>query len=244
MCRVIILLCMFFACALSAGKNEQRVFDVEKGVRYQISFEAKSELATEWELQIVDEKERKLLDGNFREFYQVISPGDWRKYRQIFYVPKDGKKLYFSVKGNAKLRNVKLEKVSDEMLNPNPDFAYGVNDFTFYGKSKKIEIVDNKKGQRVIKLNPRGSIVTDPIPIKGIRTLWLPRLWPCSMHIAFLDDDMCFVGELTWQGNGAFEIPAKASWLIASVCRTSGDVNEAVNVVPIVFMREDPKKKK
>lgn len=241
--KINLLIFLLFPISLIAVGKEQKTYAVESGIRYQLAFEAKTSEGSTWELQVVDAKERKLLDGNFREFYQMFRPGDWEKYRQIFCVPKDGEKLYFSVQSTVETRNITLEKVPDDPLNPNSDFTYGLHDFTAYGKSRNIEIVENEKGQRVIRLNPRGSIVTDPIPVKGIKTLWLPHFWPCSMHIAFLDDDMCFVGELTWQGNGSFNIPEKVSWLIASVCRTSGNVNEPVNVRPIKFMREDPKKK-
>ena len=176
---MIVKRCVFgllFACVAAVGSAEEqpagavKEFEVDPLTRYQLSFDAVVAPGAEadWEVRIFSKDGLLPYEGVFKYDWQKIRP-EQKSYRHAFLTPAGGRRLKFLIHHQGALpetRDVKLEKIEGENLVINGDFSAGLGNYSGWNTRHMAELVKDELGQSVLKCEPEGYAITDPIPVE------------------------------------------------------------------------------
>ena len=170
--KIVILLLLSLSAITYASKDLHsktiKEFKVDPLSRYKLTFKADGGEAT-WKLRIFNKAGLLPYEGVFAYDWQKISPAK-KNYTHIFLTPRDGEKLQFTIsskENTAKIADVTLEKITDANPVLNNDFAAGLGNYSGWNDHKRSELVENDKGKIVLKCEPTGYGITDPIPVEA-----------------------------------------------------------------------------
>jgi hypothetical protein len=123
-----------------------------------------------WELLFSNSKGKRVKRSFV--FFENIIHGKWHVYTESFYPPEGSKYLNILFTNKNKLckvyiDNIKLKVVTDEdgTLNLNPEFKYGLYDYSgYYMYNTKITQQDD--GKFAVDVSEGSYVMTTPVPVK------------------------------------------------------------------------------
>lgn len=136
--------------------------DLKRGVKYKLSFWAKSEsentfennpltkkafrdvhrkkkglILPEWTLQFYDDNKAYKQSRILYSYYKIVYSNKWKKYEDVFFLAPGSTvaRIIFRNGSKAKLLidDVSVEEIKESALNINPEFKYGKYNHTGYG---------------------------------------------------------------------------------------------------------------
>jgi len=219
----------FLCTSLQAFADPEVVkeFEVEPLTRYRVAFQAKAGPgeAAEWELQFLTMDGLVPHEGVHKNAWQKIQSGQ-NSYQHVVLSPENAgvlKVLLHSKGKSPELEGLKLEKVEDKNLAINGDFAAGPGNYSGWSTRHMAELIEDDQGQILLKCQPEGYAISDPIPVEpgGIY-----RLQPGSTgggRILLYDRDLLrtgilFEGGFQTEKDPQIEIPMDTAFIRVEYC--------------------------
>ncbi len=122
-----------------------------------------------WELLFTDENGKKITYGS--PLSSVMAHNGWTRYEEIFYAPLNSKELqivfhnFMNMKNKLFIDDMKLETIDEGALNINPDFRYGIYNYSGYSP-RNARIVELEKGVFAMDASPDNSFSSTHIPVR------------------------------------------------------------------------------
>ncbi len=122
-----------------------------------------------WELLFTDENDKKITRG--APLSAVMAHGSWTRYEEIFYAPPRSRELqiifhnFMNMQNKMFIDDMKLEIIDEGALNINPDFRYGLYNYSGYSP-RNSRIVELEKGKFAMDASPENSFSTTTIPVR------------------------------------------------------------------------------
>lgn len=198
-----------------------KAFKVEPLTRYKLSFDATGNIAS-WELRIFNNKGLLPYEGVFAYDWQKIIP-ERKNYTHSFLTPRDGVLLKFIINGNKatpQISSIKLEQITDENPVINNDFAAGLGNYSGWNDHKRAKLVKNEKGKIVLKCEPTGYALTDPIPVESGATYRYTK-GSYTGRILVYDYDLLrvdIIDDYHYKQNPFLKMPKDATYIRIEYC--------------------------
>ena len=218
-----IFLLLLLSIALLTGLNAKTVkeFKLEPLTRYRLSFNASGKNST-WELQIFNKDGLLPYEGSFKNNWQKIVSAR-KKYTHSFFSPRDGALLKFIVdsqRNMPELSDIKLEKISNTNPVVNGDLSAGMDNYSGWNTHKRAKLIKDSNGRILLKCQPDGYAVTDPIPVEPGATY---RYTPGSRigQVLTYTRDLLRIGLLPRyhrKSNPFIKIPADTAFIRLEYC--------------------------
>lgn len=160
----------FLAMTAAAAETTVREFAVAPLTRYKLAFEAdvKAESRAAWEVRIFNGEGLLPFEGVFSADWQRLAPGR-KSYSHEFLTPRDGAllKLVIVSEGvSPVLGAIELFPITNGNPVVNGDFAAGPGNFSGWNTRRLARMETNAEGRLVLRCDPQGYILTDPIPVE------------------------------------------------------------------------------
>ncbi len=208
--------------AASAAPATVKEFEVEPLTRYRLSFEGEAAPGAEgrWQLQVFTPGGLLPYEGLFDADWQKIPSGK-RTYQHEFLTPRDGHLLKFetgSTGASPQISDIKLEKIADKNLVLNGNLSAGPDNYSGWNTRFLAELTKNDDGRLVLKCEPAGYAVTDPIPVEAGATYRFTKDSTPGARVLIYDRDLLQVDMIVPEKTSEFVTPPDAAFIRLEYC--------------------------
>jgi len=220
-CLAVLVTAFASLASASAAPVIVKEFEVEPLTRYRLSFDGEGAQASEarWQLRILTANGLLPYEGVFNEDWQKIS-AEKRTYQHEFWTPREGHLLKFETESqgeNPQIAAIKLEKIEDENLVLNGNFAAGPDNYSGWNTHFLAKLTKSEDGTLIFQCEAPGYALTDPIPVQAGATYRFMENTTPGGRLLIYDRDLLRVGILFEGGIPAgtqeFVMPPEAAFI-------------------------------
>ena len=200
-----------------------RELAVEPLTRYSLSFDAAAGSAdATWELQVFNKAGLLPFEGVFSAAWQRLVPGR-KHYTHHFLTPRDGALLKLVLRHDQampRLTAVDLQPIASDNPVVNGDFAAGPDNYSGWNTRHLAQLERDATGKLVLRCDPRGYALTDPIPVEPGATYRYSK-GSTAGRVLVYDHDLLrtdWIDDFHYRNNPVLEMPPDAAFIRIEYC--------------------------